>query len=114
MRLTIQNFWKYDAYATAFFRNHEKQPTESYEVGGSYFFKFKYLDTELKIEVCRDSNGSGWPVKVWAYNYTIGAIMCMEETNVDGHYLSDKDDWCQFIDTLINKVYTKNHNFIKR
>ena len=115
MKLTIKNLWKFNAYATNFFRNHDKQPTESYEVGGNYFFKFRFQDIEWKIELGRKKDFMpGWPVSVWAYNYDIGATCKLSETNVRHDVLNDKNKWCQFLDDLITSNYIHHRNLLTR
>ena len=115
MKLIIQNFWKFNDYATDFFRNHEKQMMDCYPVGTKYFFKFKFQNIEWKIEVDRLKDFMpGWPVEVWAYDYSLGATIRLSETNVKHEILNDKDRWCHFLDDLITTNYIHNRKTLTR
>ena len=116
MKLMIKNFWRFNDYATDFFKHHEKQMVECWdEVGGKYFFKFKFVNIEWTVSLSTETDFMpGWPVEVSAYNYDIGAQWKLSETNVRHEVVSDKKLWCQFLDELITSNYIHHRNILTR
>ena len=113
MKLTIKNFWKFNDYATKFFKHHEKEMVDCYGVGGKYFFKFQFQNVLWTIQLHTETDFMpGWPVEVWAYNYAIGAQYKLSETNVRHDVLNDKNKWCQFLDDLITSNYIHHKNIL--
>ena len=107
MKLVIKNFWKFNDYANNYFRNHEKQMVECWdEVGGKYFFKFLYKDIEWSVKLGGERDFMrGWPVEVWAADYSLGINLKISETNVRHEVLNDMHSWCRFLDGIIISNY---------